>query len=153
MSYHVYVAKEGFKDNPISENDFLSAARECSDLSVDLVKNRRRPFYLVTLKADKKARINRTPYGLLDAQHPSIELVTAMFRIAGLLQAGVYSEELDRYQSVDDWKIRTESYRAELDRKRAVNKRRKWIRIFLLVLVAIIGASIGLFVKANGAGK
>ena len=35
MSYHVYVSREGFKDNPISMDQWLAAARQCNELVVE----------------------------------------------------------------------------------------------------------------------
>ena len=138
MSYHVYVARDGFKDNPVSVEDWLAAARQCDELVVEERKNRSRPYHFVALRDNTRAHLALTPYGLIHAQAPTKEQIAVMFKLAGLLHAGVYSEDLERYASVDDWEQKTRNYRDARDRRRAAykSKRRKRILLFLLFVGA-----------------
>ena len=95
MSYHVYVSKEGFKDNPIPMEEWLAAARRCNELVVEEQTNRQRPNFRITLRTNRHSRFERTPYGLIHVQAPSKEQVEVMFKLANLLDANVYSEDLD----------------------------------------------------------
>ena len=93
MSYHVYIALEGFKETPIPIDAWLAAARQCDEVVVEEEQDRHgETYHSVILKGDKRARLDRTPYGVILAQDPSKELVVAMFKIAQTLNAGVYSE-------------------------------------------------------------
>lgn len=140
MSYHVYVSKEGFKDNPIPMDQWLAAARQCNELVVQEQANRQRPNYRITLKANKRSRFERTPYGLIHVQAPSREQVIVMFKLANLLGANVYSEYLDRYMSVEDWEEKTREYRQDRDERRYAYRvrRRKHLVLFILFLLACV---------------
>jgi hypothetical protein len=65
-----------------------------------------------------------------------------MFEVAESLGAGVYSEKLKRYSSVEDWEERTRSYRAQRQRSsaHAQGTRRKellmWFAVIVLAAVA-----------------
>lgn len=138
MSYHVYISKEGFKDNPISIDEWLVAARQCNELAVEEQENRRQRYYDVTLKGNKRSRFERTPYGLIHVQAPSEEQIVVMFKLANLLGAGVYSEELHRYMSVEDWEERTRGYRHSRNKQMSAYraKRRTKFVLFILFLLA-----------------
>lgn len=139
MSYHVYVARDGFKETPIPYEQWIAAATKCDELFVEDKKNRKGWISsTVNLKADKKQRLSLTPYGLVHAQNPNKDLVAVMFKLAGLLDARVYSEELELYESVDDWEKRTRNYREALSAgkkkyARDWNKR----KLFWLMVIAI----------------
>lgn len=134
MSYHVYVSREGFKDNPIPLDAWLAAARQCDDLVVEELPNRQRKSYRITLKTNRRSRFDRTPYGLIHVQAPSRDQVLVMFKLADLLDAGVYSEHLDRYTSVEDWEERTREYRRDHDLKVSAYKARRRLRLILFIL-------------------
>ena len=138
MSYHVYVSKEGFKDNPIPMEDWLAAARRCNELVVEEQTNRQRPNFRITLRTNRHSRFERTPYGLIHVQAPSKEQVEVMFKLANLLDANVYSEDLDHYISVDDWEEKTREYRRDRDERISSFrvKRRTKLIFFILFLLA-----------------
>lgn len=143
MSFHVYVSRPGFKDEPISEAEWLAAASSCARLSVlEHVNRRGVSQQRVTLVGTRKP-LWLTPYGLIHAQDPPEELVEAMFELAASLGAGVYSERLKRYDSVEDWKARTLRFRAsrETARERAKGQRR--LRIAFWSLLVLLSLSAG----------
>jgi len=144
MSLHVYIAREGFKETPILLPEWLMAARQCEELQIEQRKVKARTVVVVTLKGDPRARLSRTPYGLIDAQNPSSGLVSVMFKLAQMLNAGVYSEDLERYDSVEDWDRRTAGYRYNLGLRRAIAKRRRRLSVVILVLFMLFGAVVGL---------
>jgi len=149
MSYHVYIARAGFKETPISMEDWLAAARNCDELVVERGKNRKSEHHLVWLRDRRRARSSRSPYGLVFAQDPDKALVAVMFRLAQLLDAGVYSETLERYASVEDWDQRTAEERLHRQQRRAGYKRRRRLRMALAVLFIALGAVIGLLASAG----
>ena len=62
MSFHVYVSRPGFKDEPISEAEWLAAARDCARLSVvERVNRRGVSHHRVTLAGTHKP-LWLTPY-------------------------------------------------------------------------------------------
>lgn len=144
MSYHVYVARDGFKETPIPYEQWIAAAVKCDELFVEEKKNRKGWISsTVNLKADKKQRLSLTPYGLVHAQNPNKDLVAVMFKLAGLLDAKVYSEELELYESVDDWEKRTRNYREALSAGKKKYARdwhkRKLFWLMVIAIAVIIG--------------
>lgn len=131
MSYRVYIALDGFKETPIPLDAWLAAASQCDDVTVVEEKNRHGKISdFVILKGDKRARLDLGPDGLVYAQNPSRELIVAMFKLSKILSAGVYSERLHRYSSVEDWERRNE-------RRAKVQKDRR-LRIDLGILFAVL---------------
>lgn len=149
MSQHIYIAKNGFKDNPISLDAWVEAARHCDELLIEEQKNRLWPGYRIVMKANTDAYLDRTPYGLIHAQDPSKEQVAVMFKLAGLLGAEVYSEDLERYLSVEDWEQKTQSYRSAMDERRATYRTKRRKRIILITLFVIACALIGYVFKLD----
>ena len=143
MSYHVYVSKEGFKDNPIAMDTWLAAARQCDDLVVEEQSNRLRSSYRIALKVNKQSYFERTPYGLIHVQAPSREQIVVMFKLANLLDAGVYSEDLERYMSVEDWEERTRGYRRDRDEKMSACRARRRTKLILFTLFLLTCVLIG----------
>ena len=144
MSYHVYIALEGFKETPIPIDAWLAAARQCDEVVVEEEQDRHgETYHSVILKGDKRARLDRTPYGVILAQDPSKELVVAMFKIAQTLNAGVYSERLKRYNSLDDWERRTAKYRGSLSERRANFKSTRRLRLVFWIAVVAVSAALG----------
>lgn len=131
MSYHVYLSREGFKQNPIGEGEWLTAARQCEELVVDEQPGRLgNPQHFVHLRGNARQWLHRNPLGIIESQDPAQEMVAVMFRLADLLDAGVYSERLKRYQTVADWEKRTKAYRQSRDARRQLHRaaqRKRWI--------------------------
>lgn len=151
MSFHIYIARDKFKDSPISPEEWFTAATKCDELFIEN-KNRKGQIYTIAkLKADKQQRLDITPYGLVHAQNPSKELVAVMFKLADFLNARVYSEKLKPYESVDDWEKRTQHFRDDFVSRR--NKyRSEWYKqkLFWLIMAIFIGI---IFVVVNFAGS
>ena len=146
MSFHVYIARAGFKETPIYEGEWIEAADHCNELVVEERKNRKGViFHTVRLKSDKKQRLNRTPYGLVLAQNHTKELFKVRLNLAPVLESMVYSERLKPYESVIDWEARTKNYRKR--REEHINEyKRGWYKrkLFWVILAAILGVAIGL---------
>jgi hypothetical protein len=144
MSSRVYIALDRLEETPISFDTWLAAARQCDDVIV-LEENRHDKIYhFVALKGDKNAQLYLSPYGLVYAQNPSRKLIVVMFKLASILNAGVYSERLNRYNSVGDWERRTRKYRHAQNNHRAkylkVNRLRVVVRI---ISITILSAAFG----------
>ena len=73
-------------------------------------------------------------------------MIRVMFSLANVLGAGVYSEDLERYASVEDWDQRTAEYRRNLSERRKIAKRKRRTRYIVLVLVVAISAVVGFIV-------
>lgn len=159
MSYYVHITREGFKENPIPLDGWLAAARQCDELAVEEIRNRHGEIkgYLVHLKGNKRAKLLRHPSaGVITAQDPSKELIVVMFKLAGILNVGVYSDKLKKYESVDDWEKRTRKYRknrdnhhAEYETKRKISNQ-YGIAIWVIFIVLII-LTTWLLIPANNA--
>src|SRR5512146_632054 len=103
MSFHVYIARSGFENTPIDEAEWLAAARQCSDLLVTEERDSTGGFeHSVHLPENKRKSLSRTAFGLICARDPNRELIVAMFQLAERLNAGVYSEHMKPYVSVQD---------------------------------------------------
>lgn len=152
MSFHVYVSRPGFKDEPIFGDEWVAAARSCPRLSVVEHLNRRGVSHHQVKLAGTGKFLWLTPYGLIHAQDPPEDLVEVMFEIAAILGAGVYSERLKRYDSVSDWRERTHRYRASRSAATAIaNGRRRWL-LTLWALLIVCSLSAGwLFAEYKGA--
>ena len=83
------------------------------------------------------------PYGLIHAQDPPEALVEVMFELAGTLGAGVYSERLKRYESVTDWRKRTQRYRVSQAAAGERRKRQRRLRLTLWTLLVLLSISAG----------
>jgi hypothetical protein len=152
MSFHVYVSRPGFKDEPISGEEWLAAARNCARLSVVERLNRRGISHHQVMLAGTRKFLWLTPYGLIHAQDPPEDLVEVMFELAATLGAGVYSERLKRYDSVADWRKRTHRYRASRAAAREIAEGQRRLRLTLWALLVLFSLSAGwLFAEYKGA--
>lgn len=123
MSFHVYIARSGFENTPIDGAEWLAAARQCARLLVTEERDSTgRILHSVHLSGNKRKGLARTSFGLICARDPNRELIVAMFQLAERLNAGVYSEHMKPYASVQDWERRTREYR--FHRERFVRTRR-----------------------------
>ncbi|HSV50629.1 MAG TPA: hypothetical protein VLJ57_00830 [Burkholderiaceae bacterium] len=153
MSFHIYVARDGFKSNPISAADWVDAARQCPTLDVrDEVSRSGTRISLAKLKSHRRQHLSLDPHGLIHAQDPNQELVKVMFELAGLLNAGVYSEKRKRFQSVDDWRDRTNSYRVQRDRQLTEARKRRRRRVAMYIAILASSAIFGWFIGGRSAG-
>jgi hypothetical protein len=147
MCFHVFIAREGFKETPIDMSEWIAVAHQRSELSVtEQCDSRGRSHYSVHLRDNKRDRLSLTPYGLIDAQNPSRDLVVVMLALAEALNARVYSERLKPYTSIDDWERRTKSFRQELNERKASYLAARWKRIILAIIIIVVAALIGWFV-------
>jgi hypothetical protein len=137
MSHHVHIAREGFKDDPIPDKEWKLAIQDCDDLIFKERRNEKGDWNIAILKSDNKQHLNVTPNGLMFAQNPSKELVKAMFNIASVLNANVYSERNKPYESVEDWEKRTKKYRENRERRIREYKRNIYKRKPFWVILAI----------------
>jgi hypothetical protein len=108
MSYHVYIARRHPQPVPISEAEWVEAARQCPALEVTVAaRTGAHEHHAARLVAERRQWLTRTPQGLLHAQGPSSAMVTAMFELAGRLDATVLSEHMRPYDSIADWAQRS----------------------------------------------
>lgn len=153
MSFHIYVARDGFKSSPISTAAWIDAARQCPKLDLPDEFNRSGVRISVAkLKSNRRQRLSLDPYGLIHAQDPTQELVEVMFEVAELLNAGVYSEKLKRFQSVDDWRDRTNSYRMQRGRQLAEARKHRRRRLAIYIAIVASSAILGWVIGGRNAG-
>ena len=125
MSNYVYIALDGLRKSPISEEAWLSAVAQCDELVVDPRAMSRRSAHVVRLKSDRRATLHLDRFGIAGADAPSKELVSAMFKVASTLHANVYSEHFNRYASTDEWMLRRKRHRRAYEQQRAYKETRK----------------------------
>lgn len=143
MSYHVYIARAGFNEQPIPPDAWLAAVRADGRLAVvERPDSAAGPPPVVTLRATGEW-LALTPYGLVQAQDPSAALVAVMFDVAAALDGLVYSERLKPYRSVDDWTRRTAPYRAARDGRRQAARRRRWVSAVLTAVLLVASVGVG----------
>ena len=145
MSKYVYIARDGLRKSPISEEAWLSAVGQCDELVVDPRTSSRRSAHVVRLKSDRRATLRLDRFGIAGADAPSKDLVAAMFKVASALNASVYSEHFNRYASPEEWMQRRRQHRRAFDQQRAYKETRKerLIRIALWVAVCTAAALAG----------
>jgi hypothetical protein len=157
--HHVYIARAGFNETPFSMEEWLAAAGQCDALEILRTKTWKLEIHEVFLRGNRRAWLSLRPYGLILAQRPDKPLVEVMFRLAELLDAGVYSltwnkarDSLiahDRFASVEDWDQRTAVERLRLQQRRADYKRRRtdyrrqrrirFMQMMLFIVVFVLG--------------
>jgi hypothetical protein len=151
MSFHVYVSRPGFKESPISAEEWLGVARKNSRLSVEERQNRLGVKRYEVSLAQGGERISLSAYGLIHAQNPSENLVEVMFELASALEAGVYSERLIRYKSVADWRRRSQKYRNATENRLQKATRTKRLRLLLWVTLILLSALLGWYLAPQNA--
>ena len=143
MSYHVFIAREGWKDTPISPEEWCVACAAMPQLELKNVGRPDAGLVVAWLRGQKRQRLSLMQ-GFIDAQDPNEELVTVMFSIAERLDAGVYSIRAKRYASVADWRRRTKRYRERRHRLRAEYGKLKRRRRLIFALTVVGGTAAGL---------
>jgi hypothetical protein len=144
MSLYVFIAKEGFKSNPISTEAWLAAARQHHALCVEDAPGKKwGPPQRIFLKDQPKAWIELDRHGLVRTPSPSRDMVVVMFDLAAALGARVYSESLNPYRSPDDWEKRTREYRKKAEEKRVRHRRASVLwSVFFGVVLLTMGISL-----------
>ena len=156
MGNYVYIAKEGLRRSPISEDAWLSAVRQCDELIVDSAATSRSSTCVVRLKSDRRATLRLDRFGIAGAPAPSRELISVMFKVAEALNASVYSEHFNKYASTDDWSHRRRQHRRVFDKQRAYQDARKKRLVQLGVwcavcaVAALAGFLLGSFIVTLG---
>jgi hypothetical protein len=108
MSYHVYIARRQPQPTPLSEDEWVEAARQVPALEVTVsARSGTQVQHAARLVTERRQWLTRTPQGLLHAQAPSAAMVVAMFELAERLNATVLSEHMRPYASLADWAQRT----------------------------------------------
>lgn len=143
MSYHVFIAREGWKDTPISPEEWRVACAATPQLETKRVGRPDEGRVLAWLRGEKRQWLSLKE-GFVHAQDPTEDLVSVMFAIAETLDAGVYSIRAKRYASVADWRRRTKRYRERLQRGRAEYAKLRLRRrvMFALMFVGCLGAGM-----------
>jgi len=145
MSYHVYISKPGFKEEPIAVEQWISVAKEIAAKRENFVigekKRKNKPIhYFGHLNSSKGQRLDISPYGLVVAQDPTRELVEIMFEVAGNLGAQVYSERSKPYEDVADWEKRTRHFRLKREGNKLKEKKRNQKKWYVWLAVCSFGA-------------
>lgn len=125
MSTYVYIALDGLRTSPISEEAWSSAVQQCDELVVDPAMAPGRCSHVVRLKADRRATVRLDRFGIAAARDPSRELIAVMFKVAAALNADVYSERFNKYASTDDWMRRRKKHRRTFDKQRAYKEKQR----------------------------
>lgn len=144
MGTYVYIALEGLRKSPITEEAWLSAVQQCDELVVDephLLGPHRQ--CVVRLKKDRQARVRLDRYGIAGARDPSKELIAVMFKVASFLEANVYSERFNKYTSADDWMRRRTSHRRTFDKQRAYSETQHIVHFTLWCILCAASALFG----------
>lgn len=141
MSTYVYIALEGLRTSPISEEAWFSAVQQCEELIVEPARSPGAPCpHVVRLKADRRATVRLDRFGIAAARDPSRELLAAMFKVASALNAGVYSERFHKYASADDWLQRRKAHRRAFGKQRAYKEKQRE-RLFQFALWCVLCAA------------
>lgn len=106
MSYHVYLARAGWKTTSITLGKWRSAATAVPALDVSV---REPDGGLLVHLAGQRRQWLAWQDGVVFAQNPDEQLVGAMFLLAERLGAQVYSERQVPYRDVDDLRRRTQA--------------------------------------------
>lgn len=120
MSTYIYIARDGLRTTPISEDAWLTAVGQCDELVVDdAAAQDARSASLVRLKKDLRATARLDRFGIVGARNPSAELITVLFKVASTLGANVYSDRFNQYESADEYIERRQYQRRAFDNQRA----------------------------------
>lgn len=144
MSTYVYIAFEGLRTSPISEEAWLSAVQRCDELVVDQARaSGGRGQHVIRLKGDRRATVRLDRFGIACANDPSKELIAVMFKVAAFLNADVYSERFNKYTSADDWMRRKKIDRRAFDKQRAYNEKQQLRYVAIWCAVCAASALLG----------
>ena len=155
MSFHVYISKPGFKEEPIDYDDWVASATKVASSNNNLTisekkrKGHKSTFY-AHLDHSKRQRLVMNRYGLIHAQDPTRELIEIMFKIANELNASVYSERLKAYKDVDDWEKRTKQFRERLAERRAAYRSKKMKKQLFFLILVLLGLVTGILLSEKG---
>lgn len=142
MSTYVYIALNGLRTSPISEEAWFYAVQQCDDLVVEPGRSPgARCPRVARLKTDRRATVKLDRFGIAAARDPSRELIAAMFKLASTLNAEVYSERFHRYASTDDWLRRRKAHRRTFDKQRAYKEKQRERLFRFLLCCALCAAS------------
>lgn len=144
MSTYIYIALDGLRTSPISEEAWLFAVQQCDELVVEHAGSpfEARSHHVVRLKKDRRAIVRLDRFGIAAARDPSNELIAVMFKVAALLGANVYSERFHVYQSTADLVRRRTQHRRIFDKQRAYREKQRAIQVSLWIT---LGAALTLF--------
>lgn len=144
MSTYVYIAFEGLRTSPISEEAWLSAVQQCDELMVSRAGSREvRSPRVVRLKTDRRATVRLDRFGIASARDPSREMIAVMFKVASALNANVYSEHFNKYTSTEDWVCRRKKQRRIFDKQRAYKERQELSLFGLWCVLCTAAALVG----------
>jgi hypothetical protein len=144
MSTYVYIALDGLRTSPISEEAWLSAVLQCDELVIlpggaPGAGNPR----VVRLKTDRRATVRLDRFGIASARDPSKEMIDVMFKVASALNANVYSERFNKYASTDDWICRRKKQRRIFDKQRAYKEKEQILLFGLWCILCTAAALVG----------
>ena len=105
MGTRAYVARQGWKDTPISLEEWSKAVHQSDDLEM-----RQSPDgeWTALLRGSSRRRLTWHD-GYLAAHHTNARMAAAIFDLADRLHADVYSEHRRRFDSLADWQRRVGS--------------------------------------------
>lgn len=145
MSTYVYIAFEGLRTAPISEEAWLCAVQGCEELVVDDTWSwSAHGQHVVRLKKDRRATVRLDRFGIAGARDPSKELIAAMFKVASILGANVYSDRFNKYYSTDELLHRRRKHRRVFDKQRACRDQQQLIQVGLWCALCAASALVGL---------
>lgn len=140
MSFTIYVANEGGKDKPISQDAWRAASKKCNGLIVNHhTKKDGKESFEVFLPGKRKRYIWLNPYGVIATQRPNEEVIHVMFALAKELNANVYNENFKKYSSFDDWERKTRHDRRQADQEKRIRVIRQTLKVALLACAGIVG--------------
>lgn len=126
MSTYIYIAHDGLRTAPISEDAWLNAVEQCDELVVDNpAAQDARSARLVRLKKDRRATARLDRFGIVGAKDPSTELIPVLFKVASALGANVYSDRFHQYESADEYIERRQYQRRVFDSQRAYKQHKQ----------------------------
>lgn len=146
MNTYVYIALEGLRTSPISESAWLAAVQQCDELVVERAGTlfSSRGQHVVRLKKDRRATVRLDQFGIAGARDPSKELIAAMFKVASLLGANVYSDRFNMYKSTAELMLRTTQHRRIFEKQRAYRENQQLNQIGLWCTISLAFALFGL---------
>ena len=99
MGTRAFVARPGWGDTPIGQEEWAEAVQESADLEL----HRWPDGELTALLRGSRRRRLTWHDGYLAAHHTDARMAAAVFALAERLQAGVYSDRRHRFASLAEW--------------------------------------------------